>query len=76
MIADNSLLQNQQVLLKCKYSGGLFETEMYSIAFNVNDNMSVSYGKATDITITNRTTQVEQRLRCRDGNQIYTGCLH
>ena len=29
-------------------SGGLFETEMYSIAFNVNDNMSVSYGKATD----------------------------
>jgi len=29
-------------------AGGLFETEMYSIAFNVNDNISVSYGKATD----------------------------
>jgi len=29
-------------------AGGLFETEMYSIAFNVNDNMSVSYAKATD----------------------------
>ena len=29
-------------------AGGLFETEMYSIAFNVNDNMSISYGKATD----------------------------
>ena len=29
-------------------SGGLFETEMYSIAFNVNDNLSVSYGKAAD----------------------------
>jgi len=29
-------------------AGGLFETEMYSIAFNVNDNLSVSYGKATD----------------------------
>jgi len=29
-------------------AGGVFETEMYSIAFNVNDNMSVSYGKATD----------------------------
>ena len=29
-------------------AGGIFETEMYSIAFNVNDNLSVSYGKATD----------------------------
>ncbi len=29
-------------------AGGLFETEMYSIAFNVNDNLSVSYGKASD----------------------------
>jgi len=29
-------------------AGGLFETEMFSIAFNVNDNLSVSYGKATD----------------------------
>ena len=29
-------------------AGGLFETEMYSIAFNVNDNLSVSYGKAQD----------------------------
>ena len=29
-------------------AGGLFETEMYSIAFNVNDNLSVSYGKAAD----------------------------
>jgi len=29
-------------------AGGIFETEMYSIAFNINDNLSVSYGKATD----------------------------
>jgi len=29
-------------------AGGIFETEMFSIAFNINDNMSVSYGKATD----------------------------
>jgi len=29
-------------------AGGLFETEMYSIAFNVNDNLSISYAKAED----------------------------
>jgi len=29
-------------------SSGLFETEQYSVAFNVNDDLSVSYAKADD----------------------------
>ena len=29
-------------------NGGIFETEQYSVAFNVNDNLSISYAKAED----------------------------
>ena len=29
-------------------NGGIFETDQYSVAFNVNDNLSLSYAKAED----------------------------
>jgi outer membrane protein OmpU len=49
---DMGLTQTSEAAMKSDKAvttaGGIFETETYSIAFNVNDNLSLSYAKATD----------------------------
>ena len=43
-----TLLLLLQLQLKQLPAGGFFESEMMSIAFNVNENLSVSYGELTE----------------------------